>query len=81
MAPVVTNIPAFRSITGASGRHWTPGDADSLSTALLELCDSGVAAARVGVRQRFERELTWPAIAARTMFLYGQVMERTRQLG
>ena len=81
VAPVITDIPAFRAIAGASGRRWTPGDQASLAAALRDLCDSGVAAARVVARQRFERDLTWPAIAERTLFLYGEVVARTRQLG
>ena len=77
-APVITDIPSFRAIAGASGRRWTPGDAQALATALLDLCDSGVAAARVIAHQRFERELSWPAIAARTLRLYEEVAERRR---
>jgi glycosyltransferase involved in cell wall biosynthesis len=78
-APVITDIPPFRAIAGASGRRWTPGDARALASALLDLCESGVAAARVIARQRFERELSWPAIAARTLHLYEGVAERRRR--
>lgn len=78
VAPVITDIPAFRAIAGASGRRWPPGDARAMASALRDLCDSGVAAARVVARQRFERELTWPAIAARTLHLYGEVLNRRR---
>ncbi len=81
VAPVVTDIPSFRAIAGASGRRWTPGDASALAAALRDLCDSGVAAARVIARQRFERELSWPAIAAKTLHLYGEVVERTQRMG
>jgi glycosyltransferase involved in cell wall biosynthesis len=81
VAPVITDIPSFRAIAGASGRQWTPGDSSALANALRDVCDSGVAAARVVARQRFERELTWKAIADKTLYHYGEVVDRRRRTG
>lgn len=68
--PIVTDIPPFRVIAGDCGVRWSPGDAASLADAL-------VAAARLDrerevarVREHFERELTWDAIAAKTIAAY-----------
>jgi glycosyltransferase involved in cell wall biosynthesis len=68
--PVVSDIPSFRVIAGDCGVRWTAGDAESLADALVGASrfDRAVESARV--RERFVRELSWDAIAAKTLAAY-----------
>ena len=65
VSPVVTDIPAFRVITGqgAIGALWPPGDARALADALVRVAAERGADARKRVLERFERELSWRAVA------------------
>jgi glycosyltransferase involved in cell wall biosynthesis len=75
--PVVTDIPSFRSITGgALGRLWPVGDAAALASALVELGQTDLAPLRADLLAHFERELSWPAVGARALAIYREVVSR-----
>jgi glycosyltransferase involved in cell wall biosynthesis len=78
VVPVVTDIPSFRVIAGDEGARWPPGDAAAFTEALLKVCDSDLEAARVRVKAHFDRVLSWPAIAERTVSEYRSLVEVTR---
>jgi glycosyltransferase involved in cell wall biosynthesis len=76
--PVVTDIPPYRAIVGDSGARWPRGDSRRCAGLLIEAAQADLPARREEVLLRFARELTWRAIAARTMALYGElVADRT----
>lgn len=80
LAPVVTDIPSFRSITGAGtvGMLWPCNDANALSAAVLSVArrlDSGT---RAGVRAHFERELSFDSLGLKLATMYQQVFDRKR---
>jgi len=81
LAPVVTDIPAFRGIVGKCGVRWEAGNSAACAAALLHLCAGDLPRARAEARQQFERELCWPAIAARTVSAYQSVFENRRLAG
>jgi glycosyltransferase involved in cell wall biosynthesis len=68
--PVVTDIPSFRVIARDCGVRWTAGDADSLRDALLTAARLDREAERARVHQQFMLELSWDAIAAKTLSHY-----------
>lgn len=78
LAPVVTDIPPFRAIAGPCARYWRPGDVDEAAAALLDMASRDLAAERIRVRAQFETELSWAAIAARTMAVYRELLATTR---
>ncbi len=85
--PVVTDIPAFRALTndGRLGAPqlvppllWRAGDARTCRDALLRagrLALTQHEAVRHAVRAHFERELSWPAVAARALHAYRAVYD------
>jgi glycosyltransferase involved in cell wall biosynthesis len=75
VVPVVTDIPSFRAIAGECGARWAPGDANAFATALLQTCANDLAAQRSAALARFERALSWDAIAARTLAEYQSVFD------
>jgi glycosyltransferase involved in cell wall biosynthesis len=68
--PVVTDIPSFRVIGGDCGLRWQPGNASSLSHALESVVRVDQALESARVRERFVLELSWDAIASRTLAAY-----------
>ena len=78
VVPVVTDIPSFRAIAGDCGARWTPGQADAFVPALMKVCNGDLAAQRAAVREHFERELRWDAIAKRTVAEYQSVLDTRR---
>lgn len=81
--PAVTDIPAFRALTadGTLGAPelvprllWRPGDPRACREALLRAARLTLGPrrdeARAAVRAHFERELSWPAVAARALAAY-----------
>jgi len=73
--PVVTDIPTFRLLTGdALGARWTPGDAAGCARAFVAAARRDLAAERARVRERFERELSWPAVGRRALEIYREVI-------
>ncbi len=80
LPPVVTDIPSFRSITGAGavGRLWPCGDPRALCEALLSVAARTDAATRAAVRAHFERELSFDALGAKLAALYQEMLESKR---
>jgi len=77
--PIVTDIPAFRAITGAAvGALWTPGDASACARALIDVASRDLSTQRKRARSHFKRELTWEAIGRRAVAIYREVVDRCR---
>ena len=76
--PVLTDIPAFRALTGDGrvGRLWTPGDAASLAEALVAMRTEAPAHAQV--RAHFDAELSFQALAKRWAQAYGALRPARR---
>jgi hypothetical protein len=74
----VTNIPAFRAITGdgARGALWQPGDHAGLGQALLHVAGRDLGALRADVALHFARELSWAAVGRRALHIYAEVRNR-----
>ncbi len=77
LVPVVTDIPSFRAIASDSGARWQPGNAAACADALVRVASGDLSAARALVRARFERDLTWERIAARTLASYETLLGQT----
>jgi glycosyltransferase involved in cell wall biosynthesis len=80
---VVTDIPSFRSLTGAgtAGMLWPCNDANALSEAVRSVAhrlDSGM---RAAVRAHFERELSFDSLGLKLAAMYQQVFDRARGAG
>ena len=79
LAPVVTNIPSFRALTGAGavGQLWQPGDPASLCSALLAMARGRGAQTRAAVRAHFERELSHEALGRKLVAAYEDLLRRS----
>jgi glycosyltransferase involved in cell wall biosynthesis len=75
--PCVTDIPAFRQLTGPVGARWAAGDADSCAAALRSVADAH-RRDREAVRRHFEATLDWRVIGRRTFAAYAAVASRRR---
>jgi glycosyltransferase involved in cell wall biosynthesis len=73
VVPVVTDIPSFRAIAGDCGARFPPGDDAAFASALIRTCSADLAEAKARTKSRFDRELSWPAIAARTIAEYESI--------
>jgi glycosyltransferase involved in cell wall biosynthesis len=73
VTPCVTDIPAFRALTGECGRRWPVGNASAAATALVDLAASDRWQARKAVRARFERVLSWDVVGTQTVYAYQAV--------
>jgi glycosyltransferase involved in cell wall biosynthesis len=64
LAPVVTDIPSLRALTGAGsvGELWRCGDAQALAAALIRAAGRVGAAERARTRQHFEANLSRQAV-------------------
>ena len=78
MVPVVTDIPPHRVIAGDCGARWTPGDPQACAAALLSVCSSDLDQQRARVRERYDTELRWDAIARRTISEYQALVDSKR---
>ncbi|MBV9724766.1 MAG: glycosyltransferase family 4 protein [Gammaproteobacteria bacterium] len=80
LAPVVTDIPSFRSLTagGAVGRLWPCGDARALGEALVWIAPRADAGMRAAVRAHFEREISPEALRTKLAHMYFEVAARKR---
>jgi len=78
VVPVVTDIPSFRSIAGDCGRRWAVGNAEALSSALVQVGRRDLVAERAAVRERFNHVLRWDAIATRTVAEYQAILGAKR---
>jgi glycosyltransferase involved in cell wall biosynthesis len=78
LPPVVTDIPSFRSLTGAGavGKLWPCDDPGALSEAIRSVrTDPGT---RASVRAHFDRELSFDAVGRKIAAMYEDVLERTQ---
>jgi glycosyltransferase involved in cell wall biosynthesis len=77
LPPVVTDIPSFRSLTGAGavGMLWPCGDARALAAALQSVAERAGGATRAAVRAHFERELSFDSLGAKLAAMYEDVIE------
>ena len=76
LTPCVTDIPAFRALTGSSGRRWPAGNPEACATAILELANADRHTARFTVRRHFDEALSWDVIGRRTVSEYGELVRR-----
>jgi starch synthase len=65
---------------GETGRLVEPGDVEALADALAELAGDAERARALGRRgrQRALAEFSWPALAARTVALYEELLRERR---
>jgi glycosyltransferase involved in cell wall biosynthesis len=79
-APVVTDIPSFRRLTGdgRAGALVPTGDADALARALVRVAREPRAERRARVIAHFERELSFAAVGARLCEAYSALVEGAR---
>ena len=75
VAPVVTDIPSFRILTGEGsiGALWPRGDAGRLAEALVTTAKNPPT--RQQVRAHFDAELSFTAVGRRWAGVYAQVIE------
>ena len=73
VAPVVTDIPPFRAIAGDCGRRWATGDGQQCADALLSVLSGDLEGEKAKARARFDRDLSWDAIALRTVTEYQRI--------
>jgi glycosyltransferase involved in cell wall biosynthesis len=80
LPPVVTDIPSFRSLTGAGavGRLWPCEDSLALCDALRSVTGRVDSEMRCAVRAHFDRELSFDALGRKLAAMYEDVLERTR---
>jgi glycosyltransferase involved in cell wall biosynthesis len=76
---VVTDIPSFRSLTGAgtAGMLWPCNDAGALSEAVRSVARRLDSELRAAVRAHFERELSFDSLGSKLAAMYQQVFDRT----
>jgi glycosyltransferase involved in cell wall biosynthesis len=75
--PVVTDIPTFRLLTGATaGALWPVGDAAALARGLVDVARRDLAVERARLADHFARELSWDAIGRRAVEIYGEVLRK-----
>src|SRR3546814_12591222 len=72
---MVTDIPAFRALTGdgAIGRIWPPGDAVRLAEALVDTASNRPSPGQV--RGYFDANLSFAAIGRRWLDAYARVLD------
>jgi glycosyltransferase involved in cell wall biosynthesis len=72
LAPIVTDIPSFRSLTGdgAVGRLWPCGNARGLSEAILSIASEPYATLRSAARAHFDREISFDALGRKLVETY-----------
>ncbi|MFQ5594971.1 MAG: glycosyltransferase family 4 protein, partial [Anaerolineae bacterium] len=75
--PVVTDIPSFRAMTdeGRYGVLFPPGDAEALARGVLAIPRAAIPSWSAAVRGRFERALSFPALARRLEAVYREVLQ------
>lgn len=81
LVPVVTDIAAFQRIAGSCGGRWRPGDAAHMAQALVDVLAKGFESQRDESHLQFERELSWHALAERTVREYRALIESKRAAG
>jgi glycosyltransferase involved in cell wall biosynthesis len=73
--PAISDIPSFRAMTcgGRYGVLFPPGDHEALARGVLAVPPGEIPARSVEVRARFERALSFPAMAARLEEVYREL--------
>jgi glycosyltransferase involved in cell wall biosynthesis len=82
VAPVITDIPSFRALTGNGrvGRLWPCGDSAQLAEALVEIAANRPSLEQV--RAHFDATLSFEAVGRQWADAYAQVLdERRRRAG
>ena len=81
LPPVVTDIPSFRTLTGAGvvGRLWRCGDSAALGEALQSVAACADGRMRAAVRAHFDRELSFDALGSKLARMYTDVTDRKRR--
>ncbi len=76
LPPVVTDIPSFRTLTGAArvGALWPSGDAHALAAAVQSLAPRLGPQLRTAVRAHFENELSFGALGAKLASMYREAV-------
>jgi glycosyltransferase involved in cell wall biosynthesis len=76
--PVVTDIPSFQAMTdgGRYGVLFRPGDPEALADGVLALARPDLPVLAAAVRARFERALSFTALAERLDRIYTELVER-----
>jgi glycosyltransferase involved in cell wall biosynthesis len=77
--PCVTDIPSFRAITGGCGALWPVGDVESFATAVSLIMRLDRDAERRRIMDRFERDLSWAALAGQTIEVYRALVDARRR--
>jgi len=80
LPPVVTDIPSFRTLTGAGrvGALWPCDDAHALAVALQSLAARLRPQLRAAVRAHFESELDFSALGMKLAAMYQDIVQRAR---
>jgi glycosyltransferase involved in cell wall biosynthesis len=78
LAPVVTDIPAFRVITGdgSIGALWPRDDAEAFADALVRVASRDRTTLRRDVVEHFVRRLSWSCVAREAVAAYADVLRR-----
>jgi glycosyltransferase involved in cell wall biosynthesis len=77
LSPAVTDIPSFRSLTGAGavGALWPCGAADKCAAALVSLAAQPRSAARAAARAQFDKELSFEAVGRKLASVYRDLLQ------
>jgi len=80
LSPVVTDIPSFRSLTGAGavGKLWACDDPLALCAAIRTVEARTEPGTRAAVRAHFDRELSFDSLGRKLAAMYEDVLERRR---
>ena len=78
LSPVVTDIPSFRSLTGAGtvGMLWPCGDAHKLSAALMSIASRPQPEMRAAVRAHFDAQLSFASLGRKLLATYADLLHR-----
>ncbi len=75
LPPVVTEIPSLRALAGGAASYWQPGDAASLTNALL-LATENLQERRKLTREQFECEISAAAVGSKLRAAYAALIEQ-----
>jgi glycosyltransferase involved in cell wall biosynthesis len=75
--PIVTDIPAFRALTGNGtvGVLCRPGDADAFANALISLAQHSVGSMRAQAIHHFKSELSFPVLGKKLLAAYTALVD------
>jgi glycosyltransferase involved in cell wall biosynthesis len=74
VTPCVTDIPAFRALSGSCGVLWRPGDPDACAVAIRQAAALTAPAHRKSVRAHFDDRLSWRVIGRDTLAAYSGLL-------